>query len=160
TSNAELWLAPPRRLAAEMKLSVNTAECCCAYNMLKLARHLYGWNPSPNYFDYYERSLLNHRLGTIDPKTGHTQYYLSLTPGAWRTFNSEDQTFWCCTGSGVEEYSKLNDSIYWRDNEGLYVNLFIPSELDWAEKGLKLRQETTYPESSDIVLTVVAARHD
>jgi DUF1680 family protein len=158
TSNAEAWLAPPRRLATELKLSANTAECCCAYNMLKLARQLYGLKPNPAYFDYYEHILLNHRIGTIRPQVGYTQYYLSLTPGAWKTFGTEDQTFWCCTGSGVEEYSKLNDSIYWRDTEGLYVNLFIPSELDWAEKGFKLRQETKYPASESIALTVTAAR--
>ena len=158
TSNAEAWLAPPRRLAAELKLSVNTAECCCAYNMLKLARHLYGWDPNPSYFDYYEHLLLNHRIGTIRPKTGNTQYYLSLAPGVWKTFGTEDQTFWCCTGSGIEEYSKLNDSIYWRDSEGLYVNLFVPSELDWAERGFKLRQETKYPASQTTALTVTAAR--
>ncbi len=111
-------------------------------------------------FDYYERSLLNHRIGTIRPKVGYTQYYLSLAPGAWKTFNTEDQTFWCCTGSGIEEYSKLNNSIYWRDQEGLDVNLFIPSELDWAEKGFKLRQETQYQESQDVTLTVTAARPD
>ena len=105
-------------------------------------------------------ALLNHRIGTIRPKLGYTQYYLSLAPGAWKTFNTEDQTFWCCTGSGIEEYSKLNDSIYWKDQEGLYVNLFIPSELDWEEQGLKVRQETQYPESQDVRLTVTAARHD
>jgi DUF1680 family protein len=159
TSNAEAWLAPPHRLAAELKVSVNNAECCCAYNMLKLTRYLYSWNPEPKYFDYYERSLLNHRIGTIRPKAGYTQYYLGLTPGCWKAFNTEDQTFWCCTGSGVEEYSKLNDSIYWRDAEGVYVNLFVPSELDWAEKGFKLRQETKYPESDSVSLTVVAARN-
>jgi DUF1680 family protein len=158
TSNAEAWLAPPRRLAAEWKLSTNTAECCCAYNMLKLARQLYSWKPEPSYFDYYERLLLNHRIGTIRPKAGYSQYYLSLTPGVWKTFGTEDRTFWCCTGSGVEEYSKLNDSIYWRDAAGLYVNLFVPSELNWAEKGFRLRQETRYPESPDTTLTVVAAR--
>jgi DUF1680 family protein len=158
TSNAEAWLAPPNRLAAEWKLSVNTAECCCAYNMLKLSRHLYSWNPQPAYFDYYEHLLLNHRIGTIRPKVGLTQYYLSLTPGVWKTFNTEDKTFWCCTGSGVEEYSKLNDSIYWKDGEGIYVNLFIPSELNWAEKGFRLKQETRYPESENIALSVVSAR--
>ena len=157
TGNAESWLAPPRRLAAEWKLSVNTAECCCAYNMLKLCRHIYSWNPQPTYFDYYERLLLNHRIGTIRPEVGYTQYYLSLAPGVWKTFNTEDQTFWCCTGSGVEEYSKLNDSIYWRDSQGIYVNLFVPSELDWIEKGFKLRQETSYPESEIVNLTVTAA---
>ena len=158
TSNAEAWLAPPGRLAAELKMSVNTAECCCAYNMLKLARHLYSWNPNPAYFDYYERLLLNHRLGTIQPKLGHGEYYLSLTPGTWKTFGSEDETFWCCTGTAVEEYSKLNDSIYWRDERGVYVNLFIPSELDWKEKGFQLRQETAYPEVQNTALTVVTAR--
>jgi DUF1680 family protein len=157
TSNGEAWLAQPRRLAAELPLSVNTGECCCAYNMLKLARQLYSWNPDPRYFDYYERVLLNHRIGTIRPETGQTQYYLSLAPGAWKTFATEDQTFWCCTGSGVEEYSKLNDSIYWRDGEALIVNLFIPSEVDWPEKHLKLRQETKYPESPDATLTITAA---
>jgi DUF1680 family protein len=158
TSNGEGWLAQPRWLAAELKRSVATAECCCSYNMLKLTRHLYGWKGEPGYFDYYERALFNHRLGTIEPKTGHTQYYLSLTPGAWKTFNYEDKSFWCCTGSGVEEYSKLNDSIYWRDEDGVLVNLFIPSELNWEEKGLKLRQETKFPEQESTTLTVTAAR--
>jgi DUF1680 family protein len=158
TSNNEVWMTQPRRLAAELPRSVSTQECCCAYNMLKLARHLYSWNPDPAYFDYYERVMLNHRIGTIRPKTGLTQYFLSLAPGVWKTFNTEDQSFWCCTGTGVEEYAKLNDSIYWRDAEGVYVNLFVPSELDWAEKGLKLRQETKYPDATNATITVTAAR--
>jgi uncharacterized protein len=155
TSNAEGWLGAPRRLAAELRVSANTAECCCAYNMLKLSRHLYGWDPDPRYFDYYERLLLNHRIGTIRPNVGTTQYYLSLTPGVWKTFNTEDQTFWCCTGTGLEEFAKLNDSIYWRDGDGLYVNLFVPSELEWPEKQLKLRQETRFPEAESTALTVI-----
>ena len=147
TSNAEGWLSPPRQLASEWRASANTAECCCAYNMLKLSRHLYGWEPRAEYFDYYERLLLNHRIGTIRPNVGTTQYYLSLTPGVWKTFNTEDQTFWCCTGTGIEEYAKLADSIYWRDDDGVYVNLFIASELDWPEESFMLRQETKYPEA-------------
>jgi uncharacterized protein len=157
TSNGETWQGQPRELAWELKRSVSTAECCCVYNMLKLTRHLYGWTGDPRYFDYYERVMLNHRIGTIQPKTGHTQYYLSLTPGAWKTFNTEDQSFWCCTGTGVEEYSKLNDSIYWHDGEGVYVNLFMPSELNWSEKGFKLRQETKFPEQQSTRLVVTAA---
>jgi uncharacterized protein len=154
TSNGESWDVPPRQLGAELKMNISTAECCCVYNMMKLTRHLYGWNPDPRYFDYYERVMLNHRLGTILPEKGYTQYYLSLYPGAWKTFNSEDQSFWCCTGTGVEEYSKLNDSIYWHDGHGVFVNLFIPSELDWQEKGFKLRQETKFPEQQSTSLVV------
>ncbi len=156
TSSGEGWLAPPRMLAAELKRSVDTAECCCAYNMLKLTRQLYSWSADPRLFDYYERVLLNHRLGTIRPQSGATMYYLSHTPGAWKTFGTEDKSFWCCTGTGVEEYAKLNDSIYWRDNEGIYVNLFIPSELNWSEKGFRLRQETKFPEQPRTGLAVSA----
>ena len=116
------------------------------------------WTADPRYFDYYEKLMLNHRLGTILPNKGYTQYYLSLTPGAWKTFNTEDHSFWCCTGSGVEEYSKLADSIYWHDAEGLYVNQFIPSELDWKDKGLKVKQETKYPEEQGTSLTLTAER--
>ncbi|MBZ5584129.1 MAG: glycoside hydrolase family 127 protein, partial [Acidobacteriia bacterium] len=158
TSNGESWQSQPRQLGAELKMSVATAECCCNYNMLKLTRHLYSWKPDPRYFDFYERSMLNHRLGTIRPEKGYTQYYLSLTPGAYKTFNTEDRSFWCCTGTGVEEYAKLVDSIYWRDSQGLYVNQFIASELDWPEKGLKLRQETKFPDAPNTALLVTASK--
>lgn len=158
TSNGESWNGAPRHLSEEWKRNVSTAECCCSYNMMKLARHLYSWNPDPAYFDYYERTLLNERIGTIRPEKGYTQYYLSLTPGAWKTFNTEDKSFWCCTGSGVEEYSKINDSIYWHDDKGVYVNLFIPSELNWAEKGIKLRQETKFPEQQSTAIVVNASK--
>jgi DUF1680 family protein len=158
TSNGELWLTQPRHLAEELPRSSATAECCCAYNMLKLTRQLYTWTGDPRYFDYYERTLINHRLGTIHPETGATMYYLSLTPGTWKTFGTEDKSFWCCTGTGVEEFAKLNDSIYFHDGESLYVNLFIPSELNWAEKGFRLRQETKFPEQQSTTLVVSVDR--
>ena len=81
---------------------------------------------------------------------------IQITPGAWKTFNTEDHSFWCCTGTGVEEYSKLNDSIYWHDNKGIFVNLFIPSELNWSDKGVRLRQVTKFPEQSTTTFTVSA----
>ena len=154
TSNNEGWLTGPHRLAAELGRGESTNECCCAYNMLKLTRKLYGWSADPRYFDYYERVLYNHRLGTIDLGTGATQYYLGLVPGSWRAFNTEWDSFWCCTSTGAEEYSKLNDSIYFHDDEGLYVNLFIPSEVKWAEKGIRVRQETRFPEVASTALRV------
>src|SRR6185437_6549520 len=157
TSNNEGWLVEPRRLGAELKRGTNTTEDCCAYNMLKLTRHLYGWTADPRCFDYYERTLYNHRLTAIQEETGHTQYYLSLAPGAWKTFNTENDSFWCCTGTGVEEFSKLNNSIYFHDGAGLYVNLFIPSELHWKEKGLRVRQENSFPDTPATTLLFTAS---
>jgi DUF1680 family protein len=157
TSNAEHWRTEPRHLAAELALSRETNECCVAYNMMKLTRHLYQWNPQPSYFDYYERALFNHRLGAIEPESGATMYFLPLRAGAWKIFNTEYDSFWCCTGTGVEEYSKANDSIYFHDDLGLYVNLFIASELNAPDRGIRLRQQTRFPEEYGTTLIVDAA---
>jgi len=153
TSNNEGWLVGPNQLAAELKLGEATNECCCSYNMLKLTRHLYQWTGDVRYFDYYERALFNHRLGTIN-EDGQTQYYLGVVPGSWRAFCTNFESFWCCTGTGAEEYSKLNDSIYFHDNEGVYVNLFIASDLNWPERKFSLRQQTSFPNQAGTMLTV------
>ena len=124
----------------------------------KLTRHLYSWTADPRYFDYYERTLLNHRLGTIHPETGATPILFVPHPWSLENFRHRRSIFWCCTGTGVEEYSKLNDSIYWHDADGVFVNLFIPSELNWTEKGFQLRQETKFPESERTTLVVKVDR--
>ena len=107
--------------------------------MMKLSRHVYGWTVDPKVMDYYERLLFNVRLGTQD-RNGMLMYYVSLQPGKWKTFGTEFGAFWCCTGTGVEEFAKSNDTIYFHDAESLYVNLFIGSEVQWTEKNLTLVQ--------------------
>ncbi|QNK00648.1 glycoside hydrolase family 127 protein [Dyella telluris] len=142
SSNDEFWNTPPGDLKGQ--LGLYSAECCVAYNLLKLTRKVYAWNGDPRAFDYYERTLYNARLGTQDAD-GMKLYYYPLQPGAAKFYNSPTDSFWCCTGSGAEEFARFNDSIYFRDDDDLYVNLFIPSELDWPERKLRLRQETAFP---------------
>jgi DUF1680 family protein len=154
TSNHESWNTDPRKLAAE--LSTNTTEDCCAYNMMKLTRHLFGWNPEARYMDYYERLLLNHRLGTINPDDGTMMYYLPLASGYWKVFGKPYDSLWCCTGTGSEEYAKLTDSIYFHDDDSLYINLYVDSSLEWPEKGLQVKQETRFPEQQGTTLTITA----
>lgn len=154
SSNNEHWLTSPNHLAAEMHISSHHQECCCAYNMMKLARHLYSWNGDSRIIEYYERNLLNHRLGAIEPETGHSSYFLSLAPGAWKTTCTEDATFWCCTGTGVEEFSKLNDTLYAHDDEAIYVNLYFASTVNWKERGVRLKQTTNFPENERTALTI------
>ena len=148
TSNNEGWLVGPNQLAAELKLGDATNECCCAYNLLKLTRHLYAWTGDVRYFDYYERALFNHRLGA------YGQYYLGIVPGSWRTRETDFASYWCCTGTAVEDFAKLNDAIYYHDADGIYVNLFIASELNWDERKFKLRQQTAFPDQAGTMFTV------
>jgi uncharacterized protein len=150
TSNGEHWQAAGK-LADQ--LGPDDEECCCSYNMLKLTRHLHGWSGDPRFVDYYERVLFNARLGTQDSE-GRLMYFLTLAPGLWKTFGTLEDSFWCCTGTGVEEYAKTNDSIYWHDGRGLYVNLFAASEAAWKERGIRVVQDTRFPEEQQTTLTV------
>src|SRR5262249_30964866 len=154
TSNGEHWGSDAGKLSKE--LGPDTAEDCCAYNMMKLTRHLFGLAPSAHYMDYYERVLWNHRLGTINPEDGTTMYYLPLASGYWKVFGKPFDAFWCCTGTGAEEFAKLTDSIYFHDEHSIWVNQFISSELSWPEKKLKLRQETNFPRQQGTTLHVVS----
>lgn len=152
----ERWVTYANHLAWEMKSSPENQECCCAYNMMKLTRQLYGWEPQIRHVEYYERNLLNHRLGTIEPKTGHTTYFLSMAPGAWKTLGTEENTFWCCNGTALEEFAKLQNSIYFHDADSLYINLYVASNLDWKDRGVRLKQETEFPQEPRTRLTILA----
>lgn len=154
TSNRESWNTDPGKLSTE--LGPSTTECCCGYNMMKLTRHLFGWSPDARLMDYYERTMFNDRLGTINPEDGTMMYYLPLATGYWKTFGKPFDSLWCCTGTGSEEYSKLTDTIYFHNNDSLYVNLYIDSQLEWPEKGLRFKQETRFPEEQDTTITVSA----
>jgi hypothetical protein len=135
-------------------VSPATTESCNTYNMLKLTRHLFTWTADPKYADYYEQALYNHILASQDPETGMVMYFLSYTPGTFKTYCTKENSFWCCVGTGFENHAKYGEGIYYHDDKGIYVNLFIPSELTWKEKGIKLKQQTGYPEEATTHLTV------
>ncbi len=139
-------------------LSPVTAETCNTYNMLKLTRHLFEWTPTTEYADFYERALYNHILASQDPVRGMMTYYVSLKPGHFKTYSTPTESFWCCVGTGMENHVKYGDSIYFHDDNSLYVNLFIPSVLKWHAKGLTVRQETRFPDSDTTHLTLTCAK--
>jgi hypothetical protein len=131
-----------------------TTETCNTYNMLRLTRFLYGWKPEAAYFDYFERALYNHILASQNPETGMTVYKNYLSMPARKGFGSRFGSFWCCTGTGIENHAKYGESIYWRDAESLYVNLYIPSVLKDAQRGMGVRLETAFPLGDTVKLKI------
>ena len=128
------------------RLSDNTCETCNTYNMLKLTRHLFSWQPKGSLMDYYERALYNHILSSQNSKTGMMTYFLPLRMGAAKEFSDPFNTFTCCVGSGLENHSKHGESIYFEGADGsLYVNLFIASALNWEKNNMHIVQETKFP---------------
>ena len=156
TSNGESWNADPGVLSTE--LSGETQEDCTTYNMLKLTRHVFSWTADPACADFYERALWNGILGSQHPRDGEKLYYVNLASGLWKLFGTPGADYWCCTGTMSEAFSKLGDSIYFHDEAGIYVNLFIASDVDWRERGVRLVQETRFPEQEGTTLTVHAAK--
>jgi DUF1680 family protein len=128
-------------------------ECCCSYNMLKLTRHLFGWQPDARWMDYYEKLLWNVRAGTQN-SDAMTMYYIPTVPGGWKTFGDVYEANLCCTGTGSEEYAKLVDTIYFHDDASIYVNQFVASEVRWAAKKVRLVQETHFPEEERTTLRI------
>ena len=127
-------------------------ENCCTYNLLKLADRLFTYQPDSKIADYYERALYNHILGQQDTLTSMVCYFTPLMTGGYRLYSTRDSSWWCCVGSGFESHAKYQSSIYFHNDKELYVNLFIPSELNW--NGTIVRQETAFPESNKTTLTV------
>jgi DUF1680 family protein len=152
STSGEAWMGEPNRLAHT--LGEYTQETCVTYNMLKLTRHLFTWSPDAAYADYYERAFFNGIMGTQHPADGEKVYYTPLASGFWKLFGTPGYGFWCCHGSGVENFAKAGDSIYFHDESGIYVNLFIASEAHWPAKGIRLIQETQFPESDAMSFTV------
>jgi DUF1680 family protein len=154
TGDGEYWTTA----AGHLKGTLNewNEECCCGYNMLKLTRHLFHWTADPKLMDYYERTLFNSRLGTQNSE-GMKGYFVPLGSGYWKYYNTRWDSFWCCTGTGLEDFSKFNNTIYYHDDQGIYVNLYIASEVNWKEKGVRLRQETNFPEQASATFVIQAA---
>jgi DUF1680 family protein len=145
TSDNE-YFTPKNKLSEA--LGQKTEECCNAYNLLKLTRHLFCWDPKAEYADYHERSLYNHFLASQNPETGMMCHYLPLRAGSQKHYSTPLGGLTCCTGTGIESQAKYAESIYFHSDDSLFVNLFIASELNWKTKGVQLRQETKYPDES------------
>lgn len=132
-------------------------ETCNTYNMLQLTEQLFERNPAAHYADYYERALYNHILSSQHPEHGGLVYFTAMRPRDYRVYSAAGTCFWCCVGTGMENHGKYGSFIYAHNDTALFVNLFIASELDWKARGVKLRQETNFPDEPRTRLTLCMA---
>lgn len=133
-------------------------ETCNTYNMLRLTEQLFASAPDAAYADYYERALFNHILASINPAHPGYVYFTPIRPDHYRVYSVPGENFWCCVGTGMENPGKYGEFIYARARDGIYVNLFIASELTASDLGLKLRQETAFPDEEGTRLTLQLAQ--
>ena len=147
-NNAECFTAEPDTLWENGFADGGQNETCCTYNLLKLDRQLFMFDQTAKYMDHYEQGLYNHILASVAEDNPGNTYHVPLNPGARKQFGNANMSgFTCCNGTALESNTKLQDSIYFKsaDNRTLYVNLFVASTLDWAERNLVVRQRTDFP---------------
>jgi DUF1680 family protein len=134
---------------------IDGPESCNSYNMLKLTEDLFRVKPDAKYADYYERTVFNHILSSQHPEHGGYVYFTSARPRHYRVYSAPNQAMWCCVGTGMENHGKYNQFIYTHSQDSLFLNLFIASELNWKEKNIKIRQETSFPSEEKTTFSVV-----
>jgi DUF1680 family protein len=147
-NNAECFISQPGTLYENGFAAGGQNETCATYNMLKLTSDLFLFDQRAEYMDYYERSLYNHILASVAENSPANTYHVPLRPGSIKQFGNPNMTgFTCCNGTAIESSTKLQNSIYFRskDNQALYVNLYIPSTLEWTERNVTIEQTTNFP---------------
>lgn len=156
-NNAECFTAEPNTLFENGFAPGGQNETCATYNLLKLSRQLFMFDPDGKYMDYYERALYNHILASVAENNPGNTYHVPLNPGARKHFSNANMGgFTCCNGTALESNTKLQDSIYFKtaNNEALYVNLYVPSTVTWPERGVVVKQRTSFPYSDTTRLTI------
>lgn len=142
----------PNILDAER--TATNCETCNTYNMLKLSRGLYQITGNVKYLDFYENTFINAILSSQNPDTGMTMYFQPMATGYFKVYSSPFDHFWCCTGTGMENFSKLNDSIYFNEDNKIFVNMYISSSINWTEKNVLIEQVTDIPNTPNARFTI------
>ena len=145
---------PSVKASSDYIEDVEGPESCNSYNMLKLTEDLFRFHPLAKYIDYYERTMYNHILSTQNPETGGYVYFTPVRPRHYRVYSAPNEAMWCCVGTGMENHGKYNELIYTHQNDSLFLNLFVASELNWRAKGIKIKQETKFPYEEKVKLTI------
>lgn len=156
-ANAECFIAQPGTLYENGLSAGGQNETCATYNMLKLTTDLFQFEQRGELMDYYERSLYNHILASVAENNPANTYHVPLGPGAIKQFGNPNMTgFTCCNGTAIESNTKLQNAIYFssKDDKAVYVNLFVPSTLEWTERKVSITQTTNFPKEDETKLTI------
>ncbi len=156
-NNAECFISQPGTLYENGFAAGGQNETCATYNMLKLTSDLFLFDQRAELMDYYERALYNHILASVAENSPANTYHVPLRPGSMKQFGNPNMTgFTCCNGTAIESSTKLQNSIYFKskDNQALYVNLYVPSALEWTERNITLEQTTNFPNEDNTRMTI------
>lgn len=154
-------LVPPDgSLSDSLEKTFRSFETICgSWAGFKLGRYLMQFTGEARYGDWIEKLMYN-GIGAALPMAaqGRTFYYSDYRMGGGRKIYHMDGTWPCCSGTYPQVVADYHNVIYFKDDDSLYVNLFVPSSVTWrhTENEITIVQETKYPESENILLTITS----
>lgn len=155
---------PTKETCIDYINDIDGPESCNTYNMLKLTEDLNRVKPDGMYGDFYETAMFNHILSTQHPQHGGYVYFTSARPRHYRNYSASNKAMWCCVGTGMENHGKYGQFVWTHDkgvkaeDDALYVNLFVASELNWKERKMVIRQQTAFPYAETSVVEVAKGK--
>lgn len=155
---------PTKETCIDYINDIDGPESCNTYNMLKLTEDLNRVKPDGMYGDFYETAMFNHILSTQHPQHGGYVYFTSARPRHYRNYSAPNKAMWCCVGTGMENHGKYGQFVWTHDkgvkaeDDALYVNLFVASELNWKERKMVIRQQTAFPYAETSVVEVAKGK--
>lgn len=137
----------------DMERTSCNCETCNTYNMLKLSDSLFQLTGKTKYSDFYENTWINAILSSQNPETGMTTYFQPMATGFFKVYSTPFDKFWCCTGTGMENFTKLCEGMIYQKEKGLYINRFVSSKIKWEEKNVLVSLNANFPKSD--ILTII-----
>lgn len=155
---------PTKETCIDYINDIDGPESCNTYNMLKLTEDLNRVKPNGMYGDFYETAMFNHILSAQHPQHGGYVYFTPARPRHYRNYSAPNEAMWCCVGTGMEDHGKYGQFVWTHDkgvkaeDDALYVNLFVASELNWKDRKMVIRQQTAFPYAETSVVEVAKGK--
>ena len=155
---------PTKETCIDYINDIDGPESCNTYNMLKLTEDLNRVKPNGMYGDFYETAMFNHILSAQHPQHGGYVYFTSARPRHYRNYSAPNEAMWCCVGTGMEDHGKYGQFVWTHDkgvkaeDDALYVNLFVASDLNWKDRKMVIRQQTAFPYAETSVVEVAKGK--
>jgi DUF1680 family protein len=138
-------------------LTSEIAESCVSHNTQKITGTMFQWTASPECANVYMNTFYNSVMALQNSENGTYVYHLPLSSPQNKKFLKESD-FRCCNGSSIEAFSHLNSNIYFNNNNNIWVNLYIPSEVKWNTRGTTISQKGNFPANPAIQFAVTSRK--
>ncbi len=151
SERSEHWGAFGRMAQA---LTGGESESCCAHNTERIVQELFETTGDAVYLEHLECLKYNAVLNSASSRTGLSLYHQPMGTNVKKTFGDEYHTFWCCSGTGVEAMSEMQNNIWFADGDTVLINAYISSELHITEGGIRIRQESSFPDQPSTLVYI------